>query len=150
MGGVAQLSEPDILRRGKAFHRRVQLDWSGEIEGAPVRVEHGVSLGLSPNSLGPGRKGRLDIFVSQMDDYVSVVEIKSTDWDLVRKSNWRKLASAHRRQVLRYVDKYLDQDCVSVCAGLIYPRSPSTPGLKDLIEQYLNDNALQVVWYDDK
>ena len=38
---------------------------------------------------------------------------------------------------------------IDVCPGVIYPKAPITPGLKDLIENYLNDYALQVVWYDD-
>jgi hypothetical protein len=50
---------------------------------------------------------------------------------------------------LRYVDKYLDHDHVNVCAGIVYPRSPDTSGLKTRVEQYMNDNGLQVAWYDD-
>jgi hypothetical protein len=141
--------EPDALRRGKEFHRRVQDDWAGEIEGAPVRLEHGIRVGPISTDVAHQRRGRLDIFIDQVDDFVSVVEIKSTDWDRVAMPSRQKLLATHRRQVLRYVDRYLDGDRVSVCAGVIYPRSPNTAGLKARVEGYLNDYGLQVVWYDD-
>jgi hypothetical protein len=57
--------------------------------------------------------------------------------------------ASHRRQVLRYVDKYLDDDRVSVCAGIIYPAPPTDPKVRVLVEEYLNGYALQVVWYDE-
>jgi hypothetical protein len=141
--------EPELLRRGKEFHRRVQADWAGEIEKATVRSEHRIALGPLSKSIRHRRHGRIDIFIDLIADFVSVVEIKSTDWDRIRADNWQKVLATHRRQVLKYVDKYLDQDGVNFCAGIIYPRSPNTTGLKALVEQYLNDHALQVVWYDD-
>lgn len=141
--------EPEILRKGKAFHQRVQAAWAGEIEGAAVRLEHGIKLGPISGVLRRLRRGRLDIFIDQVDDFVTVVEIKSTDWDYVVAENRQRLLAAHRRQVLAYVDKYLDTDRVSVCAGVIYPRAPRSPGLKLRVEDYLNEHGLQVVWYDD-
>ena len=88
-------------------------------------------------------------FVDEMNDFVSVVEIKSTDWDKVKERNRRKLVSSHRRQVLKYIEEFVDGENMDVCPGIIYPRSPSTPGLKEMIEHELNDYGLQVVWYDD-
>src|SRR5258706_13698354 len=107
--------EPEILRRGKKFHRRVQSDWAGEVEGSSVRLEHTITFRLGAALTKRGRRGRLDIFIDQMDDFVTVVEIKSTDWDQVASRNHQKLLAAHRRQVEHYVDKYLDDDHVSVC-----------------------------------
>jgi hypothetical protein len=141
--------EPDLLRLGKEFHRRVQADWAGEIENATVRSEHRIAVGPLVTTVKHQRHGRIDIFIDLVDDFVSIVEIKSTDWDRIRVSNRQKVLSTHRRQVLRYVDKYLDHDSVNVCAGVIYPHSPISAGLKERVEQYLNDHALQVVWYDD-
>jgi hypothetical protein len=89
----------------------------------------------------------LDLFVDEPGNYVSVVEIKATDWDRVK--NVVKLLGSHRRQAWKYIEKYLDVDHVEVCPGIIYPTAPSTPGLKDRVETYLNDHGLQVVWYDD-
>lgn len=141
--------EPDQLRRGKRFHRRVQTDWSGTVENATVRPEHGVRLQFLPRKARRIRRGRIDVFIDQIDDFVTVVEIKSTDWDRIKPQNRQRLLGSHLRQVLKYVDQYVDGDGVSVCAGIIYPRSPRTSGLREEIEGYLNDNALQVVWYDD-
>lgn len=77
---------------------------------------------------------------------VAVVEIKGTDWDRVR--HVRRLLGAHRRQVWKYVDPFLE-DGLQVSAGIIYPTAPKTEGLKAEVEDYLNDSGLQVVWYDD-
>ena len=141
--------EPDALRRGKEFHRRVQADWAGEVEGATVRLEKTILFPSRYQTVGRQRRGRLDIFIDELEDFVSVVEIKSTDWDRVLGRNRQKLLAAHRRQVMRYVEKYLDHDHISVCAGVIYPHSPRTAGLKETVEKYLNEHSLQVVWYDD-
>ncbi len=142
--------EPECLRRGKQFHRRVQRDWSGYVHDAAVHVEKTIPYPSATSTTKRLRHGRIDIFIDQLADFVSVVEIKATAWDAVLERNRRKLLGAHCRQILRYVDKYLDHDKVSVCAGVIYPSAPSTAGLKDFVETYLNDNALQVVWYDDQ
>jgi hypothetical protein len=141
--------EPEALRRGKEFHRLVQTAWAGEISGAAVRPEHTIFLQSIASPATHQRRGRLDIFVGQIGDFVSVIEIKSTDWDRVVRSNRRRLLAAHRRQVLKYVDQYLDHDHVNVCAGIIYPKAPSSIGLQSVVEQYLNDHGLQVVWYLD-
>src|SRR4051794_18643771 len=126
--------EPEILRRGKAFHKRVQADWSGTVEGAPAIAEHGIRIVGRGQSGSCHRRGRLDIFIDLISDFVTVVEIKSTDWDQVQPRSRSKLLASHRRQVLRYVDKYLDDDRVSVCAGIIYPAPPTDPTVRALVE----------------
>lgn len=50
----------------------------------------------------------------------------------------------------RYIEKYVDVDHTDVCAGIIYPSAPTAPGLKERIEEYLNEYGLQVVWYDSQ
>jgi len=95
------------------------------------------------------RRGRIDVFIDRIDDFVTVIEVKSTDWDRVKPKNRRKLLAAHRRQVFKYVDQYLDGVNVDVCAGIIYPQPPKEPGLREEVEEYLNDHALQVCWYDE-
>ncbi len=139
--------EPEILRRGKLFHKRVQADWLREAEGR-VAAEQTIFMSMLSTSARHVRQGRLDLFVDLTDDYVTVVEIKSTDWDHIHAGHVRHLLGSHRRQVWRYIEKYLDSDRVSVCAGLIYPREPASAALRDYIEQYLNEYWLQVVWYD--
>jgi hypothetical protein len=59
------------------------------------------------------------------------------------------LLGSHKRQVWRYIDRYLDVEKVDVCPGIIYKSPPSTPGLREEIEEYLNEWGLQVVWYEE-
>ena len=142
--------EPEQLRRGKAFHRLVQADWVGPVADGTTWREHTIRFNALRWRGTRIRRGRIDIFIDKIDDFVSVVEIKATNWDAVKPRNRRKLLGSHRRQVLRYVDKYLDDDEVNVCAGIIYPRSPKSPGLKEEVEMHLNDHGLQVLWYEDE
>jgi hypothetical protein len=142
-------TEPEILQRGKAFHKKVQDDWERTAKDGNLTREHSVELSQISAPTRCKRRGRLDLFVDELGDYVSVVEIKSTDWDNVKEKNWKRLLGSHRRQVWKYIERYLDTEKIDVCPGIIYPNSPSTPGLKEMIENCLNDHGLQVVWYDD-
>ena len=90
----------------------------------------------------------MDIFVDEASDFVSIVEIKATHWDRILPRNRQRNLASHRRQVWRYIEKYADVDHTDVCAGIIYPSAPTTPGLKERIEEYLNDYGLQAGWYD--
>ncbi len=141
--------EPKQLCRGKQFHRRVQGDWAGTIEGALVIPEQGIRLIHAGQSTRHIRRGRMDIFIDQIEDFVTVVEIKSTDWDKVRM-NRKKLLGAHCRQVLKYVDEYLNVGMVNVCAAIIYPKSPDAQEIKDEVERHLHKESLQVMWYDEE
>ena len=140
--------EPACLRRGKAFHKSVQADWNGTAEGN-INVEHTIDLLPAGSRMRHRRRGRMDLFVDEVGDFVVIVEIKATDWDRILFRNIQKNLASHRRQVWRYIDKHHEGDGLDVCAGIIYPSEPKTPGLKERIEQYLNDNGIQVVWYHD-
>ena len=135
--------EPEPLRRGKAFHRRVQDDWEQTAQGA-IHVERTIPLLPSGKRV---RRGRMDLFVSEHDGMVAVVEIKATDWDRIK--HIQKALSSHQRQTWKYIERYLDGEQLDVSAGIVYPTAPSTPGLKDRVESYLNEYGVQVVWYDD-
>ena len=90
--------EPEILRRGKEFHQQVQLNWKNTAEGK-IHLEHKIARSLNdPNTIRL-RRGRINLFVDEIGDFVAVVEIKSTDWDKVKSTNRRKLMSSHQRQV---------------------------------------------------
>ncbi len=80
---------------------------------------------------------------------MTVVEIKSTNWDRVKGANRKRLLASHQRQVWKYVEKYLDRDRVDVCAGIIYLRSPSLHNVRSEVEQFLNNHGLQVVWFNE-
>jgi t-SNARE complex subunit (syntaxin) len=144
-----ETTEPEILLGGKAFHKRVQDDWEKTAKDGKIDKEHTINLSQFSKASKCKRLGRLDLFVDELGDLVSVVEIKSTDWDKVKEKNRKKLVSSHRRQVWKYIEEYLDIEKIDVCPGIIYPHSPSAPGLKEMIENHLNEYGLQVVWYDD-
>ncbi len=95
------------------------------------------------------RRGRIDLFIDQLDDFVSIIEIKSTDWDAIGATHRRKLLGAHCRQVLRYVDEYLAHERVNVCAAILYPHAPASNDAQTAVEEYLNEHGLQVAWYRD-
>jgi len=90
----------------------------------------------------------IDIFVSQVGDFVSLFEIKATDWDRIKPGNVRRNLASHVRQALAYVDTYLVGENTNVVATIIYPPSPRSPELKKIIETYLNERGFQVVWFD--
>lgn len=136
------------LRRGREFERQVQSDWARTAEGNP-QTEVTIPLLSGLTRTGRRRHGRMDVFVSEAGDMVTIVEIKATDWDRILPRHIQNNLSSHRRQVWRYIEKHLDADRVDVCAGIIYPRAPKTPGLKERVEEYLNGYGLQVVWYCD-
>jgi hypothetical protein len=142
------VGQPAQLRRGRAFEKRVQSDWQQTAEGNP-QSEVTIPLLSGLTRTGRGKRGRMDLFVNETGDFVVVVEIKATDWDRILPKNVQRNLSSHRRQVWRYIDKHLGGDRVDVCPGIIYPTAPTTAGLKERVEEYLNEYGLQVVWYDD-
>jgi hypothetical protein len=141
--------EPLQLKRGKVFHRIVQQDFDNESTDGNVNNEYVIHLLPLNRSYKRVKSGRLDIFIDDLGEMVTVIEIKSTEWDNIKNKNVKKLLSSHRRQIWKYMEKYLDHDNLDVCAAIIYPRSPKSINLKNLVEKYLNSYGLQVVWYYD-
>lgn len=141
--------EPEILAKGKKFHKIVQSDWSKTASGGKLFIEHTISLLKTVKETKRSKHGRLDMFVDELGNYVSIIEIKSTDWNKVKPGNLRKLLGSHRRQLWNYIEKYLDQLKTDVCPGLIYPVTPKSIEIKKGIEEYLNEYGIQVVWYDE-
>ncbi len=140
-------SEPDALKRGKQFHAVVQRQWAATAEGK-VAIEVTIPLIPADTRLQRAKRGRMDVFVDEVGEFVVVVEIKATDWDRISPQNRQRNLASHRRQVWRYIGKHLDGDGRSVCAGIIYPSAPKDAGLQRRIEEYLGDYGLQVVWHD--
>jgi len=145
-------NEPENLKRGKEFHRAVQRDWLKTARDGRILPEQTILLGL----LGSRRtrKGRIDILVDEItgerNKFLSIAEVKSTDWDRIKPGNITKNLGSHRRQIWKYIEKFIEVDEVDVCPGIIYPESPGTPGLRERIETYLNDYGVQVVWYHEE
>ena len=138
------MPEPEILRRGKLFHKLVQQEWLDETNDGEPRPEFTIPEGIA----GIARRSRLDILVDELGGFVSIVEIKSTDWDVIKVKNRKKLLGSHRRQLWRYIDQYVEKG-IDVAPGMIYPSPPLTLGLRELVEEYLNDWAIQVVWFHE-
>ena len=125
----------------------MQADWEVTAQGN-ICIEATIRLEQIRKKTGRRKRGRMDIFVNEIgEDYVSVVEIKATDWNLIKDSNITKNLGSHRRQIYKYIEEYLDGEGVSVCPGLIYPTAPKTEGLRDRIEEYLGSYGIAVVWY---
>ena len=139
--------EPKQLLRGKRFEKRVRkalVDPSDQIRGIEKPVEFKYKL-------IPGervRKGRMDIYFDLSDGSgACIFEIKATNWDRVKFR--RKLLNAHRRQLMKYVDQYLLLNDISVCATMIYPSEPGEEEIREEVEDYMGEWAIQVMWYDN-
>ena len=142
--------EPSNLKRGKSFHKKVQSDWSRTIKDGKLTLEQVIHLSGNTGPFILHKKGRLDMFVDELGRLVSVIEIKSTNWNSVKPKNVGRLLASHRRQVWKYVSTYLESKPTDVCPGLIYPFAPRDERLKERIEEYLNGYGIQVVWYGEK
>lgn len=142
------MTEPTILRKGKEFYKLVQSEWKRTAEGN-IQCEQTIDLLKRSKKTNHVRKGRMDLFVNEIGDYISLVEIKSTNWDTIPEKNIMRLVSRHRRQVWNYIEKYLDGDGVELYAGIIYPIAPKQKGLREQIESYLENYGIPVVWYFD-
>jgi len=141
---VRQSAEPEALRRGRDFHRRVQAAWAAEAEG-DVRIE--ALFGSS--GWAPYRSGRVDILVDAAESLACIVEIKATDWDDVCVENRRRLLPRHRRQLWSLVEQYARDHESDVAAAMVYPTRPRTPGLGESIEGFLGDWGILVEWFVD-
>lgn len=145
------MTEPKLLKNGKRFHLDVQRDWKHTAKDGRILLEEVIKLFSLSHGTSRIRKGRLDILVDEVETedgpMVSIVEIKNTDWDRIKAKNITKNLGSHRRQIWNYIDEFLENAEVDVCPGIIYPSSPKAPGLRDRIENYLNDYGIQVVWY---
>lgn len=140
------MKEPDILRLGKEFGALVQSEWLKKVPDQKPLPEHSI---LDRK----GKRGRIDVFLDFSDDgdYVTVIELKATDWDKIKSHRIVPNLRRHIKQVLRYTDTYLEDGLkpLSVCAGLIYAKSPSDIELKRKITEYLNEEGIQCVWHDE-
>jgi hypothetical protein len=128
------VAEPERLRRGKAFHRRVQRFYAYE------------STFLDEFRLFKAnrRHGRADLFVwvDDKEDYAVIVEVKNTDWDDVdSRGNVIRNLSSHRRQLYSYLDGVIEAESPSGSRkidltdkertlGIVYPRRPISSSLQ--------------------
>ena len=129
--------EPERLKRGKEFELDEKSGWDGTVNGK-VSFEHYVKSVT-------GKRGRVDIFIDELGDFVTIVEIKATDWDKILPRRIDININRHARQVWKYTEPYLEAGR-EVCPGIIYPRSPVKSGLKERIEEKMNEMGIQIAW----
>lgn len=132
--------EPDRLKRGKAFHAKVQADWKSTAEGL-VNTEKTIA---KPS----GRVGRIDIHVDADEQLVAVVEIKASDWDAMTDKAVRRNVKRHARQVWQYIQSQLAA-AKEVSPGIIFSQRPSDPKRLATIEALFDAEDIPVAWEDE-
>ena len=105
-------------RRGKEFEELLEREWEKSQDGV---VQREISIELDTGK--KGRKGRIDILIED-EEMALVLEVKSTDWDKVKRSRLREYALRHIRQLYRYVDAVIEKTGKAVCPGITYPEKP--------------------------
>lgn len=133
--------EPKQLRLGKAFHKETQADWINTAEGQ-VLTEKAI---IKPT----GRKGRIDIFVSDAGDkMVAVAEVKASDWDKMTDSAVQRNVKRQIKQIWDYIDSQLAKQ-KDVSPGVIFPERPKDKTRMRLIEDMFEEKGIPVVWQDE-
>lgn len=95
-----------------------------------------------------GKRGRMDIrLVDAQEAYTVVVEIKSTNWDVMKPYRVRPNTLRHARQIWRYIEAELKSQ--PVLPAIVYSRPPKSLERKALVEALLNDCLIQVVWREE-
>jgi hypothetical protein len=142
------LPEPSQLKRGKKFQEIVQKDFMNHTVNSKAWKEERISFeGLEHIKQ---KSGRMDILITGLGDFVTILEIKATDWDRIKSKNVKRNLYRHQKQLFNYVDKYLDIDKLDVCLGIIYPKPPRKKGLRKFIESYLEENyCVPPYWFNE-
>ena len=130
--------EPEQLRHGKDFHKKIQKKWRNEAEG---NVETEKST-IKPT----GRKGRMDIFVRSDGNLVAVAEAKASNWDAMTSAAVRRSINRQANQIWDYIES---ESGMEVSPGIICPKQPKDTGLMHLIEQSFEERGISVVWEDE-
>lgn len=141
------MTEPKQFIRGKKFQKIVQKDFETNSKDGFVKPEAVIVFdGLIK---AKKKSGRADIIITELGNFVTILEIKATDWDRIKPHNIKKNLWSHANQLLRYVEKYIEVDKINVCLGIIYPHPPITNELRDVIESYLEHYGTPAYWYNE-
>ena len=168
--------EPQRLRDGKAFHRRVERFYRLESEFRPEQAVRRAVLVERPadfDDKAPWRYtrpekaalGRCDaLLVMDAERSVAIVEAKNTDWDvLAARGTLEPNLARYARQVWRYLEgiaivrdapggdvREVDLARVeSRYAALVFPKAPSGAGVRERIEQALDPVGISAIWFDE-
>src|SRR5580704_11315021 len=113
------MSEPEVLRQGKVFHRTIQDEWLSDTFGAALS-EMPVEL---RSKLGDKRCGRIDVRMLDPDEPIAfVVEVKASNFDRMTDSAVRRNVGRNRLQVSRYGESLLEVASLgleSVCLAIV-------------------------------
>ncbi len=135
------VNEPSQLRRGKAFHKKMQANWLKTAQGI-VSKEKAIT---KPS----GRKGRIDIFVDDNDDnLVAVAEVKNSNWDKMTDSAVRRNVKRQIKQIWDYIESQLTMK-KDVSPGIIFPKRPKDQERMRLIEEMFEEDGIPVAWQDE-
>ena len=137
---MTRAPEPRRLRRGKAFHRKIQAEWEEDAEGE-VTTEKAVT---KPG----GRRGRMDVYAASDGKLVAVAEIKASDWDRITLRALRRNVRRQIRQIWQYIDSQLAAG-QEVSPGVIFRARPTDPQRVELIERLFEEEGIPVVWDDE-
>lgn len=135
-----RVREPRQLRRGKRFHQLIQTEWVRDVTD-PVKAEARVR---KPS----GRPGRVDVFVRDAGRDVSVVEVKSTNWDRLVDAAAKRTARRQAKQVWEYIRSQLRVGR-NVSPGIIFPKRPKSGSRRRLVESLFENEGIAVVWHSD-
>ena len=140
--------EPERFSRGKKFQKLVQADFERNTKDGIARREQRIIFKMLEKIRQ--KSGRMDILIAELDDFVTILEIKATDWDRIKPKNIKKNLYRHQKQLFGYVEKYIEIDKMDVCLGIIYPEPPRNKGLREFIEKHLEENYLvPAYWYSE-
>lgn len=131
--------EPELLCKGKSFHRKIQAAWLATADGV-VESEKSV-IKVS------GRKGRIDVFADG-GNTKALVEIKATNWDSMTNTAIKRNVCRHARQIWNYVEVQPNNSS-GVCPGIVFPKRPAAPCRMRLIEKMFAAEGIAVAWEDE-
>ena len=135
------INEPSQLKRGKAFHKKMQVDWLNIAEGK-ILIEKGIT---KPT----GCISRIDIFVDDDGDkLVAVAEVKASDWDKMTDSAVRRNVRRQIKQIWDYIESQLKMK-KDVSPGIIFPKRPKDQERMRLIEEMFGEEGIPVVWQNE-
>ncbi len=135
------MTEPSCFIRGKEFQNLVREDFVKNNKDGVLGFEE-------TRKLLNNKKGRLDVLVTALGDFIAIYEIKATNWDLIKPKNIIKNVWSHQHQLLKYVDTYVEEN-IDVCLGIIYPSPPKKDGLREKIEKYLENYGTPPYWFTE-
>lgn len=136
------------MRAGTQFHRAVQSDFLARLAGAAAVAERCIRLMDNAH-------GRVDLLIvpSGPERMGLVVEIKNTDFDVLRPDRVGPNARRHLNQLQHYLDRIVDGigtgEWDSASGVLLYPRRPLLAGRAEEVEAIAGKKALTVVWRDE-